>query len=435
MKELPDATDLEAVNDIDIQDFPPLRRVRRTHDQRRLSDVEAATVRAVDAIEAIAELDPGATVGITAGSRGITGIETILAAVVDRLRERGLEPVILATMGSHGGATAEGQRKLLAGLGITEEAMGCEIRSSMAVERIADDEEGRPIFVSEDALEMDAILLANRIKLHTDFVDGRVESGLCKMAVIGLGKQRGAEEAHKAAMASSFRNVLPAWASVIVEQTPVAGGIGIVENADEEPAIIEGVSAANLLEREQELFEESKTLFPHLPVEELDLLILDEIGKEISGTGMDTNVVGRMLIQGEPEPDVPDVTRIFVRDLTDKTDGNGLGIGLADFVHGRAVEELDLTTTYINAITGAEPERARIPMTVPADTTAILLAYSTVGASDPADMRIARIRNTLELEELLVSEPVADQLRDRERVSVGDPVPFPSDGDDFGTEL
>jgi len=431
MIETPDATDLEAVNDITVQDFPPLWRVHRTHDQPEIADVESATVEAVDAVDGLADLDPGATVGITAGSRGITGIDTILGAIVDRLHERGFEPVILPAMGSHGGATAEGQRELLAELGITEETMDCEIRSSMAVERVAEDDEGRPIFVAEDALALDGVLLANRIKLHTDFVDGSVESGLCKMAVIGLGKQRGAEEAHKAAMASSFREVLPKWAPVILEATPVVGGIGIVENAEEKPAIIEGVTAENLVEREQELFEASKDLFAHLPADDLDLLILDEIGKEISGTGMDTNVVGRMLIQGEPEPDSPGITRLFVRSLTEKTDGNGLGIGLADFVHRRAVEDIDLTSTYINAITGAEPERARLPMAVPADTTALLLAYSTVGVSDPADMRIARVRNTLDIDELLVSEPVAADLRGRDHLTVGEQVPFPSDRGDF----
>lgn len=431
MKEIPDAADLEAVNDIAIKDFPPLRRVHRTHDQPKVADVESATTEAVDAIEGLSSLEEGATVGVTAGSRGITEIQTILEAIVDRLKEYGLDPFILAAMGSHGGATADGQRELLAGIGITEETMGCEIRSSMAVEKIAEDGEGRPIFVSEDALDADAVLLANRIKLHTDFVDGDVESGLCKMTVIGLGKQRGAEEAHKAAMESSFREVLPKWTPVIVDRTPVVGGIGIVENADEEPAIIEGVPAEDMVEREEELFERSKTLFSYLPVESLDLLVIDEIGKEISGTGMDTNIVGRMLIQGEPEPTTPEITRIFVRRLTEKTDGNGLGIGLADFVHERAVEELDLTTTYINAITGAEPERARLPMIVPTDTTAVSLAYSTVGVSDPADMRIARVRNTLDIDELLVSEPVADELRNRRNVTVGETVPFPSAVGDF----
>jgi hypothetical protein len=431
MIEVPDRASLEAVTDVDIEDFPEFSRVRRHREPDRVNDVETETANALDDVPAIETLPEGAEVAITAGSRGIHDIVPILGTVVDELKRRALNPVILPTMGSHGGATADGQRKLLATLGITEDSMGCEIRSSMDVEQVATDGDGRPIYTSSDALRADAILLVNRIKIHTDFVDGTVESGLCKMAVIGLGKQRGADEAHRAATASSFREVLPEWTPLIVQNTPIVGGLAILENADEETAAVEGVAAERLVEREAELFEQSLELFPTLPVDELDLLVIDEIGKHISGTGMDTNVVGRMLIYGEPEPEDPSITRIYVRSLTERTDGNGLGIGLADFVHRDAVAELNTLDTYINALTGSEPERARVPMVLPSDATALAASHATAGVDSPADTRIAWIRNTMEPEDVLVSAPVADELREREETSVEEVGPLTFDDGDL----
>lgn len=413
MLEPPNQAAFEAVTDAETSEFPDFSRVKRHRDPESISDVEAETERALAELPELEALPSGATVAVTAGSRGIQNIVPILRTVVAELERRGLDPFILPAMGSHGGATAAGQRKLLETLGITEESMGCDIQSSMDVERVATDSAGRGVYAASDAVDANAVLLVNRVKIHTDFVNGDVESGLCKMAVIGLGKQRGADEAHQAATASSFRDILPEWGPLVVENTPVIGGIGIVENARDETAIIEGLPAKDMLERERDLFERSLDLFPTLPVDDLDLLVVDEIGKHISGTGMDTNVVGRMLIHGEPEPQSPSITRVYVRSLTDQTDGNGLGIGLADFVHLDAVRALDARDTYINALTGSEPERARVPMVLPTDATALMAAYATTGVDHPANARIAWIRNTMAPDDLIVSEPVADELRDR----------------------
>jgi hypothetical protein len=332
-------------------------------------------------------------------------------------------------MGSHGGASAEGQVETLASLGITEASIGCEIRSSMAVKEVGKDEEGRPVYAATDALDADAVLLVNRVKAHTDF-SGPIESGLCKMAVIGLGKQRGAELAHNAAIAKGHENVFPERAEVLFSNTPIVGGIAIIENADDRAARIEGVPAEAITDREPELLARSKELLPTLPVDDLDLLIVDAQGKDISGSGMDTNVLGRILVHGQPEPTSPDFTRIHVRSITEGSHGNGIGVGLADFAHREAIDALDPLDTYLNAITGGEPARARLPVTVPADATALLLAYSTTGTRDPEDMRIVRVPNTLDLGEFVASEPVAEELADRPDVTIGDygPISF-EDGD------
>ena len=425
----PDPAALDAVNEVTVDDLPRFAPVRYEHDQPAVDDVEVATIDAVSSIGGLSELQPGARVAVTAGSRGIHDMPEVLRTAVAELQDRGLDPFVIPAMGSHGGATAEGQVETLASLGITEESMGCEIVASMDVERVGSDEDGRPVYAARDAVEADAVLLANRVKLHTDF-SGDVESGLCKMTVIGLGKQRGAEATHKAALAGAFADVIKERASILFEEAPIVGGLALVENANERAAAIEGLEVGEILDREPDLLERSRELIGTIPVEELDLLVIDEIGKEISGTGMDTNVVGRMLMHGEPEPDSPRYTRIYVRSVTEGSHGNAIGMGLADYAHRRLVEALDPTDTYVNALTSGEPIRARVPVVLPDDRLALTVAYSGCGVVDPADMRIARIENTLDLDRFWVSEPVVDGLEDDPNASVGTPEPLAfEDGD------
>jgi hypothetical protein len=429
MIEPPDPAALDATNEVSVEDLPRFAPVRYDRDQPAVEDVEAATVAALDAIDGLDSLPRGARVGITAGSRGIHDMPDVLRTAVAELRSRDLDPFVLPAMGSHGGATAEGQVETLASLGITEASMDCEVVSSMDVERVGSDGDDRPVYAARDALETDAVLLANRVKLHTDF-SGEIQSGLCKMAVIGLGKQRGAEATHKAALAGTFSEVIRERAGILFEETPVVGGIALVENANERAAVVEGLDVGEILEREPDLLERSRDLLGTLPVEDLDLLVVDELGKEISGTGMDTNVIGRMLVDGEPEPGVPDYTRIYVRSVTEGSHGNAIGMGLADYTHRALVEDLDLTDTYVNVITSGEPVRARIPVILPTDRLAFVAAYSACGVVDPGDMRIARIENTLDLDRFSVSEPVVDELRDHPDLTVGDPEPLAfEDGD------
>jgi hypothetical protein len=429
MFDVPDCEALEAVNDVSIAEFPRVVPVRHERDHPQVEDVETATVEALGAID-FEGLNSGAEIAITAGSRGIQDKPAVLEAAVADLQKRGFEPFLFPAMGSHGGATADGQVETLASLGVTEGSIGCEIRSSMDVEEVGEDEEGRPVYAATDALEADAVVLVNRVKAHTDF-SGRIESGLCKMAVIGLGKQRGAEVAHNAAIVKGHENVFPERAEILFENTPIVGGVAIIENADDRAAHIEGVPVDAITDREPELLGCSKELLPTLPVEDLDLLIVDAQGKDISGSGMDTNVLGRLLVHGQPEPETPDFTRIHVRSITEGSHGNGIGVGLVDFAHREAIDALDPVDTYLNAITGGEPARARLPVIVPADATALLLAYSTTGTRNPEDMRIVRIPNTLDLGEFLASEPVAEELTDRPDVTVGESEPMAFENGDL----
>jgi len=421
--EFPDRDRLEAATDAELSDLPRAYRVSCDRDHPTVSDVTAASVDAVNDVPELDELEPGSTVGITAGSRGIDVLPEVLEAIVSELQSRGLEPFVFPAMGSHGGATPEGQRETLATLGITPDRLGCEIRSSLDVERVGTDSTGRHVYAADDALEADAVLLVNRIKLHTDF-QGDVESGLCKMAVVGLGKQRGADNMHNAALDRGFHEVIPEWAGILVEETPIVGGVGIIENAAEQAAEIHGLPAADLVEKEPELLERSKDFFPELPVDDLDLLVVDAMGKEISGTGLDTNVIGRVRFHNQAEVDEPSLTRVYVRSLTPASHGNALGMGLADLVHSDLASAVDFEDTYVNIVTSGEPNRAKLPFVVPSDATAFVLSASMTGVASASDLRIARIENTMEPGELWVSEPVAAELADRDDVTVHEDGPW-----------
>jgi uncharacterized protein (DUF362 family) len=426
--EFPGRERLEATNDADVSDLPRAYRVSCIRDTPTVPDVAAAAIDAVDDIPELDDLKPGSSVGITAGSRGIDVLPEVLEAVVSELQSRGLEPFVFPAMGSHGGATPEGQRETLATLGITPDRLGCEIRSSLDVEQVSTDSTGRPVYAADDALDADAVLLVNRIKLHTDF-RGDVESGLCKMAVVGLGKQRGADNMHNAALERGFHEVIPEWAGILVEETPIVGGVGIIENADEQAAEIHGVPASELLETEPELLRRSKEFFPELPIDELDLLVVDEMGKEISGTGLDTNVIGRVRFHNQAEVDTPAITRVYVRSLTPASHGNALGMGLADLVHRDLASTVDFEDTYVNIVTSGETNRAKLPFVVPSDTTAFILSASMTGVASVSDLRIAHIESTMEPGELWVSEPVAEELADRDDVNVHEDRPWQFDED------
>ncbi|MCU4973042.1 DUF362 domain-containing protein [Halobacteria archaeon AArc-m2/3/4] len=421
--DVPSAAALQAATDATLEDLPRVAVARRHREPETVDDVAAATRSAIDDITGLEDLEPGSSVAITAGSRGIHDMPNVLETTVSVLQDRGLEPFVVAAMGSHGGATAAGQRETLAALGVTEASLGCEIRTSMTVDQVGSDTLERPVYAAQDATDADAILLANRVKPHTDFT-GPVESGLCKMAVVGLGKHRGAESLHNAGLAGDFSEVIRERAAILFSALPIVGGVALIENARDRAAHIEGVAADRILEREPELLERARETLPTLPVDDLDLLVLDELGKDVSGTGMDTNVVGRMQFHGESEPDRPAITRIYARSITPASHGNALGIGLADFVHRDVLEELALEDMYVNIVTSGEPNRAKLPFVVPDDETALLLSCSTTGVDDPGDLRFARIQNTMHPDELVVSEPVARDLRDRPDVTVGELRPL-----------
>jgi len=415
--EFPDADALRTANDVDVEDYPRFAVAHRHRDLAPIEDVTAAGREAVADLP-LEDIQRGGEIAVTAGSRGITDMPAVTAGAVAELQARGFEPFVLAAMGSHGGATAEGQRETLESLGFTEEYLGCEIRASMDVERIGEDGMGWPVHAANDALAADAVILANRVKPHTDF-SGPVESGLCKMAVVGLGKHRGAESLHNAGLAAEFDDVILDRTRMLLDAAGVVGGVALVEDAREHATLVEGIPADEILEREPELLERAYEELPTLPVEDLDLLIVDELGKDISGTGMDTNVIGRYHFYGEDEPGRPEITRVYVRSLTEPSHGNALGVGLADFAHRDLVEAIDFGDMYVNIATSGEPERSKVPFVVPDDRTALEIIPSTLGLGDLSELRAARIRNTLDPDELVVSEPVARDLEDRENVTVG----------------
>jgi hypothetical protein len=414
---VPDRDRLTAANDVTVADLPRFAPVTVERDVETVDDVHEAGRDAVGDLPALATLADGATMAVTAGSRGIRDFPEMLSGVVAELRERGYDPFVFPAMGSHGGATADGQREMLADLGMTEESLGCPVRSSMETVTVGE-HDGLPVYADRTAADADAILLANRVKPHTDF-HGPVESGLCKMAVIGMGKRAGAEQLHNAALGSDMSAEIRARTRILLDELPVAGGVALVENAHDRAAHVEGVPAEEMLQREPELLERACDELPTLPLDDLDLLVVDEMGKEVSGTGLDTNVLGRTYFRGEPEPDTPDYTRIYVRSLTPPSHGNGLGMGLADVVHRDVAAALDLGDTYVNVITSGEPRRAKLPLVVPDDASAFLLSPSITGTPDPADLWIARVPNTLEPDRLLVSEAVVPELEATENVTIG----------------
>ncbi|GFM35680.1 lactate racemase domain-containing protein [Desulfovibrio psychrotolerans] len=391
----------------DIAQWPSLAPVLQQFDNTCIDDVRTAVCTAVtalreDAAGGMRPVVPGQTVAITAGSRGIDRIAEVTAALVEACRRMGLEPFIVPSMGSHGGATAEGQVRVLASLGITEESVGAPIRSSMQVVRLGETADGIPVFMDALAMQADHIVIANRVKSHTKF-KAPIESGLFKMACIGLGKHEGAALYHKLAIRHGFAHVIRAAGRVALAKSPILFGLGLVENAFGKLHTVRAMAPQTLEAEEEALLTLSKSLAPGLPFHDIDLLIVDAIGKNISGTGMDVNVTGRNRDILGDFTSTPRVSRIFVRDLTPESEGNALGIGFADFTTDRLVNAMDYAKTVTNALTGISPEKAAIPIHYPSDRQALQAALHSLGDWQPETVRIVRIANTLRLEQLYAS--------------------------------
>ncbi|WP_426241462.1 DUF2088 domain-containing protein [Nocardioides sp. LHG3406-4] len=347
---------------------------------------------------------PGDSVAIGVGSRGINHIGEVVAGIVRTVREQGGEPFIVPAMGSHGGADADGQRQTLAWLGVTEEAVGAPVRATMDTVPLglADDVE---VALDAYAAQADHIVLTNRLKSHTSF-SGQLESGLAKMLAIGFGKQHGAEELHRIGPTQIERRIRAA-ARHICATKPVLGGIALVESETKELAVVEFVAPDGIGgDREAELLVQAKRYEPRLPFDQLDVLIVDAMGKNFSGTGMDTNVIGRRMVRGMPEIPTPRITNIVCLEVTPQSHGNAIGLGLADFIPERALAGVDLAATYANTLTAGSQgvQRAQIPITLADDADAVAAAVLTCDVSDPSRLRIARIRDTLHLDDLMVTE-------------------------------
>ena len=373
--------------------------------RQRLGRAEVVDVAAtvVDALAPMAPLiAPGGRVCLAVGSRGIDRIDEVVRAAVQWLRRAGADVFIVPAMGSHGGATAAGQLHVLASLGVTQESAGCEIRSGMEVVELGEVRPGVPVFIDRHAFqEADAIIPINRVKPHTDF-SGEIESGLMKMIAIGLGKQHGADTLHRQGFAA-FHDLIPDTAEFSVARAKIPFGLALVENGFARLSRIEAVRAGELRRRERDLLSIAREQMPRLPFDVIDVLVLDYIGKDVSGLGMDSNVVGRYY--AGPTGAGPAIQRIVVRDLTDATEGNAVGIGLADVVLERAVRKMDAAKTYMNSVTAKTPEGARVALTVPDDRTALAIALACCVGIESPDARIVRARDTKHLEMMWVSDP------------------------------
>ena len=365
---------------------------------------------------------------VTAGSRGISKVDEIVGATIGALSGFGLSCQVVSAMGSHGGATAQGQRNLLAHLGISEEAVGAPVLTDMDVVELGRTPSGLIAYCDRNAAQRDGILVVNRVKPHTGFSEP-FGSGLLKMLAVGLGKVPGASQIHRQGPAQMAR-AIEEVAQVFIDSGKVIGGLAIIEDAHEEIAKIVAVRPEEMIARERELFQEAKALMPRLPVDDLDLLIVDEMGKNYSGSGMDVNVIGRWRLPGMPEPERPRIKRIVALRLAPGSEGNAQGVGLADFVTRRLVDSIDLQATYINAITSTFVERVFIPITLASDREAIAAALTSLSITDPAGARVARIRNTLHLDEVWLSAPVLAEVAVRPDVEVGplQPLQFTDDG-------
>lgn len=386
-------------------ELPRLIPVRQELSAEREGALGLAVERELAQLPAVAALRPGQRVAITAGSRGIAHIAEIIAEAVAALRARGAEPFIVPAMGSHGGATAEGQRGVLAEMGVTEAFVGAPILATMETVELGQIEDGTPVLMDRYAAEADGILLINRVKPHTDF-QGPIESGLAKMLAIGLGKRLGAVGIHSIGP-RGLRDRIAPIAHIAMARRPVLGGLAILENPHEEVAAIIGLPPAEIgAAGERALLERARTLRATLPFRAIDLLIVDQIGKDVSGTGMDTGVIERMFIPGVPEPGNMLITCIVALSVTPVSHGNAIGMGLADVVSARLAEAVDWQTTWTNALTAGMigPGRARLPIVGASDEDAIKLGRLMCGVPLNQEARVARIVNTKHVQEMQVSE-------------------------------
>jgi len=395
-----------------LQDIPLPRMVpiETTFDRPVLINVARALREKLQATGVLAAIRPGMKLAVGAGSRGITNLPLVTRTLLEELKKAGAAPFLFPAMGSHGGATPEGQTAVLQRMGFTEEAMGVPIRATMEVVQVGTTPDGLPAYVDAIAAQADGIIVVNRIKPHTSF-RGRIESGLSKMIVIGVGKQKGAETCHNLGYGQMEHNLI-ALCRTTIASGKILFGVGLVENAYHETCRVEVLPASEIAQREPALLAESRKLMPVVPISPLDVLIIDEIGKNISGAGFDPNVVGRYATADVPltERD-PRITRIVVLDVTAPSEGNATGLGNADFTTERVFRKYNLIETYCNLLTSTSTVGGKIPMVMRNDRQAIQAAIKTCLIGDPRKVRLARIKNTLSLDRLLISENLANEAR------------------------
>ena len=408
--------------------YPLLFRVRQTFDSQQVDDIPGAVEQELSRLELGRRIKEGESVAITCGSRGVANIAVIIKGAVEHFKRLGARPFIVPAMGSHGGGTAEGQRELIEGYGVTEKAMGCPIRASMETVIVCQAAEGFPVHFDKQAFGANHVLVVGRVKPHTNFV-GDIESGLMKMMLIGLGKFEGAKIYHRAIIDYNFGKIIRSVAREVLSKCRIVAGIGIVENAYDQTALIRAVAPHEFEEREKELLVLAKEWIPRLPFKTADILLIDEMGKNISGTGMDTNVVGRKYNDhAAVEHEWPKVKRLVVRSLTEATHGNATGIGMAEFCRTRLVEQMDKKITRINCLTGGHAVAAMIPLDYETDREILDAAFPTIGLTEPPNAKVMWIHNTLEVSEVECSAAYYNEARERPDLTIlKEPRPMPFD--------
>lgn len=399
----------------------PMHRIRRVLPAASLPDPEEVAYQQTHRLLAARRPLRGARVAITAGSRGINGIPQLLRGVANAVRDAGGAPFLFSAMGSHGGGTGHGQRDILTSLGVTEESTGTSVSCSDEVVHLGETtgpRSGLPVYFAREATEADMIIPVNRVKPHTSF-HGPHESGLLKMLTVGAGRAHGASMVHRLGW-HHMVEAIDSIATTVLARLPVIGGIAIVQDAHEHPAVIEGIPATELRTREAQLLDRARQLLPRLPVDGLDALIVRSMGKAYSGSGMDTNVIGRLRLEGMDEPATPAIRALGVLDLDHGSHGNATGVGLADFTTERLVAKLDRESTYLNCLTSGGPQRAAVPMTFPSDS-ALVAAMARMLKPNPGEentVRMAIIDNTLHLDTMWVSEALVPEIREREEIEM-----------------
>ena len=366
-----------------------------------LSDLPQQIAGALGALALPAERLRGKRIAVAVGSRGIAAISVLAKAVCDWLKGQGARPFVFPAMGSHGGATAEGQQKILTGYGVTSEFLGADLIASMEAVSLGTTPEGFRVFMDRQAWEADGVVVLNRVKPHTDF-SGKIESGLLKMIAVGMGKAEGAHECHRWSWKFGFEKVIRAMSAKALASGKILGGVAVVENEFHQVAAVRAAHAADISGMEEACLVMARPLLARIPFAKLDLLIVDELGKNISGTGMDTKVVGRGVEL--PPGAAPEIRLIYVRDITDESGGNALGVGLADAMHERLYRKIDLQKVYANARTSMNPPMPRLPMFWPSDRGALGWLLGALGSPEPHEQRVAWIRNTLHLDRIAISE-------------------------------
>jgi hypothetical protein len=412
----------ELLHDIPL---PRMVRVSQKFQARELHDISASLVAELRRPDIANRIKKGLRIAVAVGSRGMSEVSQIVQTVIKEIRRCGADPFIVPAMGSHGGATSEGQKKILASLRITESLMGCPIISSMEVVRLGVIDNGLPVLLDKAASEADGIIVINRIKAHSAF-SGPIESGMAKMIAIGLGKQKGADACHALGFQYMAESVIK-MAEISLSKAPFLFGIGTIENAYDRVAKIVAVPAEAIIGIEQALLLESKANMPRLLLQPVDVLLVDQLGKEFSGSGMDPHITGRastIHFKAGPQPN-----KLVVLDITGHSGGNATGIGMADFTTRRLFSEIDFESTYANVITSTAPQAARIPLIMDSDSLAIQAAVKTCNVLNLNEIRMVRIPNTLNIQEIYISECMLKEAELLPDISIiGEPLDFAFDG-------